>query len=444
MKKLLYISLLAIANLSFGQFNLSFYQMGGATPQHNNYNAAAFPKSRSFVSFPVISGIDMSVNNSFGMTDILTTTGDSTLIDVNRFLAEQKEGAYMNMLFTPTIFMAGFRTGQNGFVTLFVNERLDATLFYPIKLVNFLWEGNKNFIGEEYEINDLSYDMTYYREVGLGYGRDFEILGKKTSIGVRAKYLIGVFHASIEDELNMSVYTSEDDYSIEVALKSGTARSAGYNALVDESDFGYAAYNGNTGFGFDLGVQMELTDRLSVGLAANDMGFINWSDDSETASFTGTSFTIEGASFDEIDALADAVMDSIDALEIDTVANSFRTSLNTRLFLSGSYRVTEQGYAQATISNYFTQGKMRSAFGVGYMQNLGNWLTASVTGSIAPQSGADMGVGLMLRGGFFQLYTNVDNLFGTLNIPQASGLNFKFGINFLFGKAEKKEKKSKA
>ncbi len=328
--------------------------------------------------------------------------------------------------------MTGFRTGDNGFVTLFVNARVDATAFYPIQLMNFLWEGNRNYIGEEYQIDNISYDMSAYHEIGIGYGRDINILGRKTSIGMRAKYLTGLIHSSLEDNINMSILTNED-YSIDIALNSGKARSAGLNRL-EEEDTDYFTFNDNTGFGIDLGIQMELTDRISIGLAANDMGFINWSEDSETALFNGTGFSIKGTSFDNVDELGTIVMDSIDALKIDTVATEFRTSLNTRLFLSGSYRVTEQGFAQMTLSNYFTQGRVRSALGIGYTQNFGHWFTASVTGSVAPQSGADMGLGLMLRGGFFQFYANVDNIFGTLDVLEASSVNVKFGINFLFGR----------
>jgi len=432
MRILIYIILFSIANISYSQFNLSFYQMGAATPQHNNYNASAFPKAKFFLSFPGISGFDLSVNNSFSLSDVFTETGDSTLIDVNRFLAEQQDGAYINTLFSQTLFMTGFRTGDNGFVTLFVNARVDATAFYPIQLMNFLWEGNRNYIGEEYQIDNISYDMSAYHEIGIGYGRDINILGRKTSIGMRAKYLTGLIHSSLEDNINMSILTNED-YSIDIALNSGKARSAGLNRL-EEEDTDYFTFNDNTGFGIDLGIQMELTDRISIGLAANDMGFINWSEDSETALFNGTGFSIKGTSFDNVDELGTIVMDSIDALKIDTVATEFRTSLNTRLFLSGSYRVTEQGFAQMTLSNYFTQGRVRSALGIGYTQNFGHWFTASVTGSVAPQSGADMGLGLMLRGGFFQFYANVDNIFGTLDVLEASSVNVKFGINFLFGR----------
>ncbi|MFT4739211.1 MAG: hypothetical protein ACI92W_003337, partial [Paraglaciecola sp.] len=31
-------------------------------------------------------------------------------------------------------------------------------------------------------------------------------------------------------------------------------------------------------------------------------------------------------------------------------------------------------------------------------------------------------------------YANVDNIFGTLDVLEASSVNVKFGINFLFGR----------
>ncbi len=77
MRILIYIILFSIANISYSQFNLSFYQMGAATPQHNNYNASAFPKP-SFFKLPWYLRFDLSVNNSFSLSDVFTETGDST------------------------------------------------------------------------------------------------------------------------------------------------------------------------------------------------------------------------------------------------------------------------------------------------------------------------------------------------------------------------------
>ncbi|MBR09867.1 MAG: hypothetical protein CMP48_19545 [Rickettsiales bacterium] len=440
MKSILTILFVSIATVSFGQFNLNFYQMQGATPQNMNYNPAIFPKAKAFVSLPGMSGIDISVNNSFGVSDIFTETGDSTLIDINRFLSNQKEGAYLNTNMNITDLMFGFRTGENGFVSFFVNERVDATIFYPFKLVDFLWQGNAEYLGEEYLIDDITYDFTHYREIGVGYGRTFNLFGFNVDLGARLKLLNGTLHGSIKDNLGMSIYTDDNDYSMTVTMQNGLSRSAGFQALEDE-DFGYLGFNKNTGFGIDLGGQLELTDKITVGISAVDLGFITWSEYAETASFNGASFEISGSTFDNMDQLADALLDSIESLSIDTVAGKFTTTLNSKLFLNGSYKVTRGGYATAIISNYFTQGKMKSAFGIGYTQELGKWLTASATFSAASQYGADMGLGLMLRGGFFQIYTSVDHLFGTINVPEASGLNAKIGVNFLFGDPDKVKSK---
>jgi len=439
MKKVLFIILIAIANLGYGQFDLSFYQMGAATPQSNNYNAAFFPKSRVFVSIPGLSGIGLSVHNSFGMTDILTRTGDSTLVDVNRFLANQKNNAYFNTTFSLTDLMVGFRTGDNGFVTVFVNERGEGTAFYPMQLINFIWNGNRNYVGQDYKINDMSYGYTQYREIGVGYGRDFNILGMKTTLGMRVKYLQGLFHSGTSNSINMSIYTAED-YSVQASIKDGAIMNAGLNKL-GNGDYSYFIFNQNKGFGVDLGMQMEVTDRLNVSFAANDLGYIHWTEDAEKASFKGTSLNLDGSTFDDLNQLGQAVADSINALKVDTLPTTFNTSLNSKIFLSGSYRLTDNGYAQLTMSNYFTQGRMKSAVGVGYLQNLGKWLAASTTFSLSPQRGVDMGAGLMLRGGAFQTYFNVDNIFNTINIPKATGVNLKFGFNFLFGAQEKKTSK---
>lgn len=443
MKNFIAIILFAIAGSAFGQFNLSFYQMGNAAPQNMNYNAAAFPKSRMFVSLPGLAGVDLSVNNSFGMTDVLTTTGDSTLLDINKFLSNQKEGAFFNTTMVIPELMIGFRTGENGFVTLFANERIDATIFYPMKLLNFVWNGNYDYVGKDYLVDDISFDQTVYREYGVGYGRNFEILGRKTTIGVRAKYLVGMAHTSVQKNLEMKIRTN-DDYSVKISMNDGLVRMAGLNKIENyEDEFQYFINNQNTGFGLDLAANMDLTDRINVGIAANDLGFIKWKEDSEETQFKGASFSINGSSFDNMDKLADAMLDSIENLDVDTVAATFSTTLNSKVYLSGSYRLTKSGYAQVTMANYFTQGRMKSSIGLGYLQDVRNWLSVSLTGSIVPQAGADIGAGLMLRGGPLQFYFNMDQILNTIDIPQAKGMNVKFGFNFLIGKPVKKVKKSK-
>lgn len=46
---------------------------------------------------------------------------------------------------------------------------------------------------------------------------------------------------------------------------------------------------------------MYLSDKLSVGLAINDLGFITWKEYTEVTDFNGVSFSYEGVDLDDID-----------------------------------------------------------------------------------------------------------------------------------------------
>lgn len=436
MKIFLYITTLLFTLVSYGQSNLGFFHMQNRMPQNSNYNASYFPDAKVYVSLPVISGIDLTVNNSFGMKDLFTETGDSTLLDIDRFLSEQNKNPYLNVGLGITNFMVGVRLGDNSHFSLFVNERIDATVFYPVDLFQFIWKGNGAYVGQNYVADDFAYDFTSYREWGVGYARQFSIFGFNTNIGMRLKYLTGLFHSSTEDNISLSILTRETDYSLRATFKDATIRSAGVSMLEDGSDIdpAYFIFNGNGGFGIDLGANLDFNEKLSFGIAINDLGLINWKEYSENINLNGASFSYEGIDLDNMDGVADAFMDSLETIKFDTVATSFKTPLHSKTFLTASYQVTKGGYAQASLSNYFSLGKVKSSFGIGYLQNVGNWFSVSTTASLAPQRGVDLGAGLMLKGGFFQVYAVADNILNTINIPEAKSLNIKFGINFLFGK----------
>ena len=113
MKKIFILIIVIYSGQLFAQSNLGFYQMSGALPQGANYNPAYFPDARVYVSLPGISGVDMTMNNSFSLSDIFTETGDSTLIDINKFLGTQQEDkSFFNTDIRITNLMIGFRVGS--------------------------------------------------------------------------------------------------------------------------------------------------------------------------------------------------------------------------------------------------------------------------------------------------------------------------------------------
>ncbi|XOV95086.1 MAG: DUF5723 family protein [Bacteroidota bacterium] len=441
MKKILIIALVILSGELFAQSNLGFFHMGGALPQGANYNPAYFPDARVYVSLPGISGIDLSVNNSFGISDILTETGDSTLIDINKFLGtQQKDKSFFNMNLAITDLMIGFRIGEKSYMSLFVNERIDATMFYPIDLMNFVWRGNAAYVGQNFVADKMGYSMTHYREWGIGYGRSFDILGRETTIGARFKYLNGMLHSSTED-FAISILT-DDDYSLTATFNDAQIRQAGITQLEeDDFDASYFIFNGNGGFGFDLGARMQFTEKLGLGASINDLGFINWKENAEVISFTNTTFEYSGINLDNTDSFGEAITDSLDNIKSKTTETTFSTTLNGRTYFTADYLLASNGYAQATLANYFSQGRLKTSVGLGITQPVGKWFMASATTSYVPQQGVDLGLGLMFRLSSFQLYVAADNLFNSLNVPEASAANIKVGLNLLFGRSQKKSVK---
>jgi len=115
--------------------------------------------------------------------------------------------------------------------------------------------------------------MLMYREFNLGYGRkivkndNFALY-----LGVNFKYLMG---------LGMTRYYQDDNGE----LIASSSLSPGFNVEFT----GDGVYDGDvdkltgsglksvgSGFGFDVGLTIEVIKKLKIGLAVNDIGFITW------------------------------------------------------------------------------------------------------------------------------------------------------------------------
>ncbi|CAM9964195.1 unnamed protein product, partial [Chrysoparadoxa australica] len=155
---------------------------------------------------------------------------------------------------------------------------------------------------------------------------------------------------------------------------------------------------------------------------------------------SGASFSYTGIDLDDTYSFGDAIADSLENIQTDTLDATFSTKLNARTYFTADYQLSKNGYAQATVANFISQGRLKTSVGLGYSHHVGRWFTASATTSYVPQQGVDLGLGMMFRLSSFQFYVSADNLFNSLNVPQASAANVKVGLNLLFGRAEKKVK----
>jgi hypothetical protein len=119
-------------------------------------------------------------------------------------------------------------------------------------------------------MDDSFFDMIWYREYGLNYGRrvvnkgDFELFG-----GVGVKYLQGIGFLDISSE--------NGDFTAQSALSPGFDIDYGEDADRNPSTLtgdGFKA--AGKGFAFDIGLSALINDKVKIGVSYVDIGKITW------------------------------------------------------------------------------------------------------------------------------------------------------------------------
>lgn len=441
LKKLFTIAIvLAGVNTSMAQSDLAFYHLGEATPQNTIFNPVFFPDADFYVSLPVISGIGTNLNNSFTYNDMFTPIDgtDSVQFDPEGFLSRMKSGDRLSMNASISLLQVGFHVGKVGAIQIFANERVKSSFYYPKHLLEYILHGNGEFVGQEVRENNIRGGGTYYREFGVGYSHQLTVLGnKKLRVGLRTKFLQGFLQADVDKDAYVSFLTNPDTYSITVSTNRPVFNTAGFDSIEDGS---YLGSNPNKGFGIDFGADMEVTDKLTVALAVNDIGSIKWKEDVKNYELIESEATFGGLDLRDLDSAGDVLSDTVEQLfDYVETTNSFKSKLNTRIFASGTYKVTTNGMVTGTIMTRNDLGKMSFTYGVGYTHKFGKILTMSGTVSKKPSQGFAVGGGFAARLGFMQLYTSIDNIIGFTDIRKMQNVNMRFGVNFLFGRFSNKK-----
>jgi len=434
------------ATSGHAQSDLTFYHLGELTPQNNIYNPVFFPDAKFYISLPVISGVSANMNNSFTYEDVFEPIDgtDSVLFSPEKLLSNLSGGDRLSFDGSVSLLQIGIYMGHGGAVQLFANERAKTSLYYPTEVLSYLLNGNGDFIGEEVEESNLRVSGSYYREYGIGYTQALTIMGdKQLRVGLKLKYLQGIVHAEVDENASVSFLT-DTNKSIRIRTNQPVLYTAGFESM-DQGD--YFLSNNNTGFGFDFGADLQVTPKLSLALSINDVGSITWEEGTKNYELLESEATFGGLDLRDLDNAGDILQDTLEQLfdYQETADGSFKSKLNSRVFVSGSYKVIPKGTVTATIMTSTDLGKTSFTYGAGYTHRVGRMLTVSASVSKKPKQGFAIGTGLGARLGIVQLYTSVDNFVGIADVRKMQNLNVRVGMNLLFGRRSesKKQKQEK-
>jgi hypothetical protein len=431
-----------------------------------------------YIGLPGLSGINININNNFiNFSDVFIKGRSDSVFsflhpdyDVDLFLKKINDKNSIEPEITVPIFGLGFSAGKDMYIFLDINERAEANAVLPGDIIKLALKGNEQFLGSGIDLSSLRGDMKYYREVGLGFSKNFT---NKLRIGFKGKLLFGIASSSI-DNRSLGIIINDDfthtlnadlTLNFSAPVKAYSTNNKLDSLIFDDTRFeetsgilDFLFNTKNVGFGFDLGATYNITDKFIVSAAVTDIGYIKWKTD-VTNLKAKSNFKFSGFNMVDVingtmtfDSLVNEMADSLkNSLEVDDTKDPFTTYMPYGITLGGSYNLTKN-FSVGLLSYSRIIGKqIRESLTLSANLNLGNSLSASLAYTAANHRYDNLGAGLAFRAGFFQFFTIVDRIPVTWNkvvtengdtypVPLSwNAINARIGFNFVFGNKIKKK-----
>ena len=488
MRKLIYILPFIILSRLTAQQDFILYHMP-SIPQITQVDPASFPDSKLDIGLPIISSIYGSAfNTGFSMGDIFTQNANGIMMpDVDNAISKMKSENFFILNGSTDLIFLGFKKGSN-FFSFNVTEKIDFTFNYPKDLIIMAMEGNgNNLLGKRASFDGLGFDFTHWREYAVHWVHDVH---HKFSYGARLKYLYGmenfttdVSYMGITTDQNTHALTFDMNFDFRTAglplvLIDGDSSLPAIGAIdlndsammyqsgLDGSNINNYLFNrNNQGLGIDFGFNYHVNDKFLLEFSVLDLGFINWNSYTANTELAAWNYNYDGVGnpislFGDgtsVDFLNDVLEDSIEESLLNNYqysTPSYSTSLRTKIYASMEYIVDHNNFVSLSFYSSFVRKRWRRGLGVAYNYHLGNFLSATASYSIYNRSYSNLGAGLTLNLGPFEIYMLTDNIlaFGVLNPNQNLSSSsdaftvetkkvrngqFHFGINLTFGRDKK-------
>ena len=259
----------------------------------------------------------------------------------------------------------------------------------------------------------------------------------------------GVVNAQTE---SVGGYIRTDADSIHLTNTNFAFRNSGYNYFSGDLDILSMYRNtlpfigGNGGYGLDLGVNYQVTDKLGLSASVTDLGYIDWKENTESYTFNEINYSFKG--FDIIDLLGnegnneDFFQNEVDSLEnlltpteLENIV--YRSSLVSNFYTGIDYAVHKNHHLGAQVYGRMAEGNLVTEFGAYYNLRIGNVVNAVVNASFRNGKIHAAGAGMSLDMGPIQIYGTTESVTSLLNPQAANLLDARVGMNLKFGRKKK-------
>jgi len=466
MRKIVLILFFLSCLYSFGQNRPLLYNVDDL-PQALMQNPGARIDFIRHIGVPFLSQIHLAVGST-GVTahDVFSDENMNVNQRVANVMNSIGSGDYFSINEQLEVLSFGWKMGNRGYFSTGIYQELDAFVYFPKDPALLVFEGNANYINQDFSFSDVNFTgeiLTVYH-VGFNYTVD-----PKLTVGGRLKLYSGIFNAESSNNSGIfrTVSTPEGPnfYRHEVDGLNVVVNTSGYASLEDEEDLtldqavaellSRSFFGQNVGVGLDLGFNYRVSNQFSVNASIQDLGVMFHQKDVENYNYFG-SFQTNGIEplFPELDG------DESDIPYWDVFEERLDTNLRDETTVN-----TYTTWRPLKFNASFQFGTGRSILPCDYLiskkprfMNLFGMLISGVNRPKGPTYGVtaywDRKVNDLLRfrlaygldeysvtklGGMvssrfnnFNIYLAVNDIIGYTNLAEANSASVQLGFQFLF------------
>lgn len=467
-KKITLAIILALTTyISFSQkLNNTLYHMRDL-PQSNIVNPAFQIDAKIYIGLPLINSNYINYSNSsFNFSDVITdgvgAKSDSLVYNVNGFLDAIKTRNFVSAQVETSLLALGYKHKEYYF-SLGLTDKLDARASFSRNLVDYLYQGNYPFRGQDVNLGAINLDAIYYRELAIGASK---IVNEKITLGVKAKILFGMANIYTNKSI-LSAYTAKNGSELKFYSKQDIYTSLPIKQIIYESngavkdlkfssnDFqsDFFLNRQNLGFAVDLGGIYKVDENTTLSASILDLGFISWKSDvrrfsqDSTYTFKGDdwsqSINSKAPDYKPIDKIMDSLLDSLDkGFKVNTYEGKYTKAITAKVYLAANYTISKKTNLAVVSRTEIFRGKLFPSLSFSANTSLSRYLSASMSYSIVNKDFLNLGFGFASKLGPVQIYALSDNILAAIKPNTSQTANIRVGINLLFGNANDKENKT--
>jgi hypothetical protein len=395
-------------------------------------NPAFAPGATTVVGIPLISNISVSsFSSGGGINDFFTTQpgSDSLYLDLDKIISNNQPQDQITEAVNMDVLFAGFKAGGS-FISLGVRQRIFVQTILDRDLLRLFWNGNTVGDNEMFDMNHTSVFAYHLLDYHLGASIP---VGEKVRIGARFHLLQGLAGISTQNN-GIGLKTSLNNQgNLEIHARTNfILNTAG---LPDSTGFDVGQYIqnfGNIGYSLDLGLDIQVSSRLSINASFVDWGKLFYRKNTKTFVPTTDSVNFNGVSVDlnnsdPFDGIGDTLQKVFD---VNQEHRNFNVKLPGRVMVGLEYFSADyRNDLSVLFSGRFYNNYFEPAVSVGYTRFVSSHFSVKAAYTWIKDAPINIGLAMTVNVSPFQFFVYTDNVTGLFQWDQQKYVQAGFGLN---------------